>query len=543
MIWCKYSEIIHFLEILIMRNIKQILFFIIAFFVMQSVHAKVTLHGLFRDGMVLQRNVEIPVYGTASEGEKITVIFNKETKTTETKDGKWKVFFKSTKAGGPYKMIIKGENEIVLKKILVGDVWICGGQSNMQWKLSQAEFTEEDLKNAKNKKIRLYTVSRRPSPKLETEVPERDKGWVVCTAENAKQFSAVGYFFGEKIQTEIGVPIGLIASNWGGTAAELWTPKKTLNTNPEFAYMHGLYEVAVKDYPKRFARHEKQLKIWEQQKANGLKGKALGRKPKVPSGSGKDDDRSRPSSLYNGMIQPLVEFPIKGVIWYQGEANAHTYKRCTEYSKLFPAMIKAWRKSWEQDDLPFLFVQLAAFKKVNEAPEDPEWAWLREAQTKTLTLPNTGMASAIDIGMEKKIHPTNKKDVGHRLALNALKIAYGKDIVHSGPTFKSKKIADNKIIITFDNVGSGLTAKDVLLETHQMSSSELKGFAICGEDKKFVWAKAEIKGNQVIVSSPEIKNPIAVRYGWANFPLCNLYNKEGLPAVSFRTDGFSPLKK
>lgn len=518
-----------------MNRVKLFLSVVCTVLTVHTSIAEVKPHGLFRQSMVLQRGVQIPVYGTADEGEEITVTFKKETKTAIAKDGKWKVFFKSAKAGGPYKMTIKGKNNaITISDILVGDVWICGGQSNMQRPLSKADYTDKDLKSGSNKKIRLYTVSFRPAAELEPDIPKNDNGWVNCSEKTALEFSGTGFYFGQKLYSEINIPVGLISSAVGGTAAELWTPEKVLAASPDFSYKFGEYDELVKSYPEREEKYKKELEEWNKNKQ--------GRKPRKIKGTGEYNDAARPSSLYNGMINPLIDFPVKGVTFYQGEANSHTFESCQEYGKLFPAMISAWRTGWKNEELPFFFVQLAAFKKVNNLPEDSEWSWLRESQAKALSLPNTGMALAIDIGMEQDIHPTNKKDVGYRLALNALKTVYSKNIVHSGPTFASHEIADNKVIITFDNIGSGLVAKDVLLETYRMNADELKGFAVCGEDEKFIWADAEIEGNKVIVSSAKVKKPIAVRYAWANFPLCNLYNKEGLPAGPFRTDNFEAPK-
>jgi sialate O-acetylesterase len=286
--------------------------------------------------------------------------------------------------------------------------------------------------------------------------------------------------FGRKLNEDLGVPIGLIDANKGGTRAELWMPKDLFGETP-------------------------------------------------PSENG-------PSSLYNGIIAPLQPFAIKGVIWYQGESNAGTVADCLAYGTTFPSLITAWRRDWGQRDFPFLFVQLASFRKKAEEPVDELWPLLRDSQVKALSLPNTGMAVAIDLGEEDDINPHRKQALAERLALAATRVAYGKDVIISGPTFKKMEIKGSNAVVAFDNVGGGLVARDVVLDKYHLGAAELRGFAVCGGDRKFVWAHAEIVGDTVVVSSPEVSDPVAVRYAWSDFPLCNLYNVEGLPAVPFRTD-------
>jgi sialate O-acetylesterase len=425
------------------------------------------------------------------------------------------------KAGGPYEMTFSGKNKITIKNIMVGEVWVCSGQSNMQWSVKQSANPEQEIADANYPDIRLFTVARKVA---EQPQPDCSGNWTLCSPETVPDFSAVGYFFGRELHKELNVPIGLIHTSWGGTPAEAWTRREALEKERDCAPILQRYDDAMANYPQAKKEYEQKLEEWKQV---AEKAKAEGEKaPRRPRAPFKPGHPHSPAGLYNAMIAPLIPFSIQGAIWYQGESNAG---RAYQYRKLFPAMIRNWRKDWGQGNFSFLFVQLANFRDVKPEPAESDWAELREAQLMTLSLQNTGMAVIIDIGEAKDIHPKNKQDVGRRLALWALAKNHRKDIVYSGPIYKSKsmKVEGNKIILHFDHVGGGLVAD---------GGEPLKGFAVAGADRKFVWANATIDGDTVVVSSDEVSEPVAVRYAWADNPVCNLYNKEGLPASGFRTD-------
>jgi sialate O-acetylesterase len=471
-----------------------------------TARADVKLPALISDGMVLQQEMAVPLWGWADEGESVTVEFQNQKVTTTARDGKWTVQLKPLKAGGPFTLTVSGKNGIELKNVLVGEVWICGGQSNMEWRLRQSDNAEAEIAAAKYPMIRLFNT---PRAELDAPITDVKAEWKECSPETAAAFSAVGYYFGRDLHKARNVPVGLIHNAVGGSPAESWTSAGVLNNDAE-------YKQFAADYPKRMGQYEKAM---EKYKEDSEKAKAEN-KP-APRAPGKP---WMPSGLYNGMLAPLAPYAIKGVIWYQGEANAG---RAYQYRRLFPTMIRDWRELWAQGDFPFLFVQLAAFGPNSQTPGESDWAELREAQLMTLSAsPKTGMALAIDVGNYDSIHPTNKQPVGERLALAARAVAYGEKIVYSGPVYQSMKIEGDKVVLNFQHAGGGLEAR----------GGELKGFIIAGEDKVWREAKAEIKGDRVIVSSPEVSKPAAVRYAWAKYPTCNLYNKEGLPATPFRTD-------
>ena len=438
--------------------------------------------GLFSDNAVLQQGIAAPVWGFADNGEKVTVKFQAQELSTEAKDGKWMVRLAPLKAGGPFDMTITGSNTIELKNILVGEVWVCSGQSNMAFTLDRADNATQAIAASSDPMLRLFTAPRKASW---TPLDDVEASWVLCNPDTAKSFTAVGYFFGRDLRKALNVPVGLIHTSWGGTAAQTWTSPDGFKALPEYA---------------QYVADE-----------NAAKGTGA----------------NHPSVLYNAMINPLIPYAIKGAIWYQGEANAsNAYK----YRALFPTMIKSWRDACGEGSFPFLFVQLAPFAGGQKPLREDSWAELREAQLLTTkTCPNTGMAVITDVGDPTNIHPTRKEPVGGRLALAARKIAYGESIVYSGPIYKGMKVSGGSITLYFDHVGGGLVAKD----------GDLKGFTIAGTDTKFVNATASIVGgNKVVVSSPSVPNPTAVRYGWANCPVVNLWNKDGLPASPFRTDDF-----
>jgi len=631
----------------------------------------IKLPKLFTDHMVLQQEMNVPIWGTANPGGLIAIQFlNQKVKTVANAAGEWNVKLKPLKAGGPFELKIIGQDTIVIQDVLVGEVWIGSGQSNMEMPLAgwgQVLDFEKEIAEANYPNLRLFQVNRTVSLTPKKIIPA--DGWKTCTPENIPEFSSTAYFFGRKIHKELDLPIGLIHSSWGGTIVETWMSPQSLEAYPEFRTRISqlnniqkrfekdyqdkspdqIFDVMMQEWYKELLSKDRGLKNpdgkwfknsinvsnwktmslpanWENEGLPGLDGIVWFRKevdlpaswvgkeltlhlsavddidstyfngkligtndvwdaprdysiPKDLVKQGKNyitvrvqdnqggggiwgdpdllkisannksislagewyynigldwneltsiplnpNNPNHPTLLSNGMIEPLIPFAFRGAIWYQGESNAG---RAYQYRTLFPGLLRDWRQRWGQGDFPFLFVQLANFMATKEEPEDDSWAELREAQFKTLDEPNTGMAVAIDIGDAEDIHPKNKQEVGRRLALNALKIAYNKDIIPSGPLYQSFKIEGNKIRLTFNNIGDRLKIKD---------GDELKGFAIAENNKKFYWAKAKIEGNEVVVWHPEIKTPVAVRYGWAANPICNLYNSADLPASPFRTD-------
>jgi sialate O-acetylesterase len=468
-----------------------------------SARAEVRLPALFSDNMVLQQGTKVPVWGWADDGEQVTVRFRGQTVRTTAEGGKWMVTLKSLKAGGPDKFVFEGKNKIEIKNVLVGEVWVCSGQSNMELPIERSFESTNDIAASANSMLRLFKV-----PHVKPSEPQTDvkAAWRECGPDTLRGFSAVAYYFGRDLQKARNVPVALIETCWGGSPAEVWMSRDALAANPTYKRdILDAYDVEVK---------------------KAAESNPPGRKPAW-----------RPTELYNGMIAPLLPCAIKGAIWYQGESNAG---RAQQYRTLFPDMIRNWRRDWRAGDFTFLAVQLAPYDKVKkrpleaitEKPVESDWAELREAQLLvTKVLPKVGMAVITDVGEKDDIHPRKKQPVGARLALAARGIAYGEKIEYSGPLYKSMKVKGKEAVITFDHAQSGLEARD----------GDLKGFAICGPDKQFVWAKAEIQGDTVVVSSPQVTHPVAVRYGWADFPVVNLWNKAGLPASPFRTDDFPML--
>lgn len=485
-------------------------------------HAEVKLNPLFSSGMVLQRNTEVPVWGTAAKGEQVTVQFQGQTLTaTAGKDGDWKVRLLNLKAGGPYPLAVKGVNTLEIPNVLVGEVWICSGQSNMAFALQQATSASRHVAEARNPNLHVFQVGFNPA---DTPQNEAKGEWVECTPESAGKFSAVAYFFGRDLQKALGVPVGLIQTAVGGTPAEAWSSRGTLEANPEFKGILNTYAQAVKNYPQAKEQYDAAVVKYKEAAAEAKRqGTTAPRPPQVPFGP---DNPRRPSCLYNGMIAPLIPYAIRGAIWYQGESNA---SRAAEYRALYPAMIQNWRDEWGRGNFPFLGVQLAPFKKISSQPQESDWAELREAQLlATRTMLKVGMAVITDVGEEDDIHPRQKEPVGARLALLARRMAYGEKVTASGPEYDTMRVEDGRIVLKFRNAGGGLVAKD----------GPLKGFAICGKDRVWANAMAEIQGDRVVVWNRNISEPVAVRFGWADYPVVNLWNKDGLPATPFRTDDF-----
>lgn len=627
--------------------------------------ATVKLPQVFSDNMVLQRNAPVNVWGWADAGEKITVRFHKQGKSTKAdKEGNWKIILDPETAGGPFELEVSGRNTILFKGVLVGEVWICSGQSNMEFALRAAMNAKDEIKAANYPEIRELRVAKNTS-----FVPLKDitaASWKICSPDTAGSFSAVAFFFARKLQETLKVPVGLIHTSWGGSNVETWTSQEALAAHPDFKDM---LDPGPSDFPdiKRRKResmlstinafeqgdmkaddtgnwknanyndsrwstikapgfwegqglpdldgivwYRKEIVLTEEQAAKGgvielamiddsdesyVNGVKVGethdnylalRKYPIPPGvlkAGKNviaikvtdtgvgggihgeaanmqftagtgfsqslagdwkikvdtasiqyastsGPNAYPSLLYNAMIAPVIPYTIKGAIWYQGEANAD---RAYQYRTTFPLMIRDWRARWKEGDFPFYFVQLSSWDASKQnGLKGSQWAELREAQLKTLSLPNAGMAVTIDIGDAKDIHPTNKQDVGLRLALNALNKTYGVDLVPNGPVYRSLVVKGKEAILYFTDKGSGLMAKD--------KYGYLKGFTIAGSDQQFKWAKAVISGDTVIVYSDDVNEPVAVRYGWADDAGdANLYNKEGLPASPFRTDNWQGL--
>jgi sialate O-acetylesterase len=626
-------------------------------------NANVQLPLLFSDGMVLQRDKPIPVWGWADANEKIEVHFNNQiVKTRADKSGKWIVRLKAEMAGGPYKMAIKGKNNIVINNVLVGEVWICSGQSNMELTVDRAMNAKQEINNSDFPMIRQFIVEKDLSASSKSELAAGK--WEVSNKTTVGNFTAIGYFFAKKLYAELNIPIGIINTSWGGTCVETWTSREAFENSYEFKEMiaqipeiniDSLLKNQTKFVSERIEKIQgskindsdqssfKELSfndanwpemqapgLWENQQLSNFDGVVWMRKSFVISkedaandallelakiddmdvtyingievGTTNQYDKKRvyeiplktlkegknviaikivdysggggiwgvasdlklvlqstvlplsgkwkfnvteiktevspnsyPSLLYNAMINPLIPYAFQGVLWYQGEANVG---RANQYKKAFPVMINDWRTKWKQGDFPFYFVQLSSFDEFGGNSENgSKWAELREAQTYTVqTVANTGMAVTTDIGNPIDIHPTNKQEVGKRLSAIALHNIYNKEIVSSGPAFKSLEIKENQILITFDNIGSGLMTTD--------KYGYIKGFELAGSDKVFHYAKAYINKNKVVVFNENIKNPVAIHYGWADDASdSNLYNKEAFPASSFRTDDWETLTK
>ena len=631
----------------------------LALLMTSPVSAQFSLSRLVSDNMVLQRNQENPVWGWAPPGGGVELsMLGKTYNAVADLDGKWRITLSPMDAGGPYEMTVKsGAEQLLVKNILIGEVWVCSGQSNMEWTLFNTDDAAAEIGAAKDDLIRHFKVPREGSFALEDKLPGGE--WVVNDPKTAGQFTAVGYYFAKELRKKLNVPVGLINTSWGGSSIEAWTAadvqmegnsrealallqqnrekermmnRKKLEAvtgplplkdagmdgnNPVWAgfmlddrewdamELPQLWEEAQLPHLDGIVWFRKTITLSEEMANAGIElglakiddsdqvwvnGKKVGgmeqaynelRKYRVDpqilkagenliavrvedtgggggiygdaanlyvsSGSEKltlagdwkykvgeyreavAGSHQTPTMLYNYMIHPMLGYGIKGAIWYQGESNAGGTRAFT-YREQFPAMIADWRQKWGQGDFPFLFVQLANFMPALAEPADSDWAMLRESQSQTLaSSPNTGQAVIIDIGEADDIHPRNKKDVGYRLALGARKVAYGEDLVYSGPVYRSHEINADKVVLQFDHQGSGLMARD--------KYGYLKGFAIAGADQKFYWAKATISGDKVVVWSEKVPQPVAVRYGWANNPDdANLYNQEGLPASPFRTD-------
>ena len=481
------------------------------------VYADASLPALLADHMVIQHGLPVHIWGMAAPHEAVTVTFRSEMKSaTADDDGRWSVYLSPGEAGGPFDLKVKATNTIVLSDILVGDVWVASGQSNMEFPMSELANAQTEIAAAEYPKIRFFLVKHKPADYPLEDV--ESKGWAACTPETAADSSAVAYFFARHLQQKLGVPIGVIESYWGGTAAESWTSLHALSADAALMPVFAARAKALDAQPTTVLHMLKEDREYEQAVEQArAEGKPLPGRKWHP-----DFAAWAPAALYNGMIAPLTPFAIRGIIWYQGESNSGP-ERASLYARLFQTMIRDWRNAWGEGDFPFLFVQIANW---NAGP-DSEWPEVRNAQRQTLTLKNTGMAVTIDIGDAVDIHPKNKQDVGLRLALAARAIAFGEKLEWSGPLVRQVTQEEHALRVWFDHAG-GLMAKGTA------TAGAVTGFEVAGADGKYSPAEAKIEGESVVVSSSAVPKPVSVRYGWAANPTCNLFNKEGLPASPFQ---------
>jgi sialate O-acetylesterase len=516
--------------------------------------ADVKLPAIISDNMCLQAEKTLPIWGKADPGENVTVTLGDQTQSTSAgPDGKWIVkLHKLSASDQPVELKVVGKNTIEVKNIIVGEVWVASGQSNMEFGFHNAHDASVEGPKAKHPSIRIFNLKKKIAfePQWDCE-----GNWEECTPETVDHTSAVGYFFSHDIHEALHVPVGLIHTSWRGSPAEAWTSLEDLESEPEteklgkrFETIRANIEEAKTKYThETLPKWNAQLDEWKEKYATADEATRRAH-PAPPQPVAPDNDPHVGSVLYNGMIAPIIPFSIEGAIWYQGEANAGNP---VQYRTLFPEMINDWRKHWgeanaDDKELAFYWVQLPNFMARQPEPVQDSGGWpgLREAQHLTLALPNTGEAVTIDIGEETNGHPKNKHEVGHRLALAALHGTYHKDIVFNGPTYRGFEAKGDKAIVKFDNVGGGLIIAAApairLNEPAAEPAKELKGFSIAGEDRQFHWAQAKIEGDTVVVWSDKVSNPVAVRYAWGNNPECNLYNREHLPASPFRTDKWEP---
>ena len=486
--------------------------------------ADVALPDVLSDSLVLQRGVRVPVWGTASPGEAVAVSFAGRTKsTTAGADGRWRVWLDPLRANAtPAVLTVSGRNRIELKDVLVGEVWLVAGQSNMQFTLAETREAKAAIAAASHPLIRLFNVSRqvafrhRPPP-LAT--------WRAATPESVREFSAAGYYFAVEVLKELNVPVGVINSSYGGSQAEAWTPVEYLLASADLKPTVERTKVWDEERPRVKARYEEQIRRWREE---ADRARAAGARPS-PSPPVPDALREYrvASSIYTGMIEPLIPFPVRGAFWYQGESNE---ARAPQYGILLPTLIRAWRERWGQGDFPFGIVQLPNYRDPQTEPADEAWSHLREWQRRTaLSTRNAGLIVTIDVGEARDIHPKNKLDVGRRMARWALAEVYGRKLTAAGPMFRRMKVEGSKLVLTFDDVGKGLRIRD---------GDRLEEFAVAGEDRRWHWAEARIVGrDRVEVWSPRVPRPAAARYAFNNNPRRpNLTNDTGLPASPFRTD-------
>jgi len=496
------------------------LFSFVLFLTAAPLWAAVTVPSVFGDHMVLQRDKPIPLWGRADAAESVTVrIDGSEARTVADDKGLWKVQLPAMAAGGPYTLAIEASNTLSFDDVMVGEVWVCSGQSNMEWPVSRTHNPQKVLETCADGALRLIDIPRTPAGRPQFNV---NAAWKPCAPDTLANFSAVAYFFGCELRRELGVAVGLINTSWGGTRIEPWTPPEGFRSVENCVPIARQIDEANLNYRKTVSALLDPLEVWIGRARAALAAQSdLPAPPPVPVHPLKS--HAKPTGLYNGMIHPLVPYAIRGAIWYQGEANR---TEAMAYHHKMKALINGWRTVWDQGDFPFYYVQLAPFKYRTQDPCELPRLW--EAQTATLSVPHTGMAVTVDIGNVNDIHPRNKLDVGRRLALWALAHDYGKtDLVFSGPLYRSMAREGSKIRIEFDHAAGGLASRD---------GKALSPFEVAGEDRRFVEARAEIDGSTLLVWSDEVPAPVAVRFGWHQEAEPNLINKKGLPASPFRTD-------
>ncbi len=484
-----------------------------------STLADVKPAALFSDHMVLQSGMQVPIWGTASPGERVTVTLNAQRQSTVAQaNGKWLVRLNNLEAGGPFQMTLAGNNTITIRDVLIGEVWLGSGQSNMAFTVSKklASYAgvineEQEIAEANYPQIRMFTGKSAKTYEPQTEIQGE---WLVCNPENVPAFSAVGYFFASDLQNEIRHPVGILTLAFGASTAEAWIRRETLAADPLLKPMLDHFDAAVQFYRANPAAPAEQAPKPPQ---------TINARPGPPPQQQRDpvQDQHYPTVLFNGMINPVIPYAIRGVIWYQGESIVGGDEGVSLYGHVQATLIQDWRKLWGQGDFPFFIVQLAALDNISNNPR------VREGQASVLSMPNTGMAVTIDIGDPKDVHPHNKQALGERLTRIALAKVYDRKIEYSGPVYESMKISGSTIQLSFSHLGGGLADK----------GGPLKWFTIAGADRKYVAAEARIEGDTIVVSNAQLTMPLAVRYAWDNDPEgCNLYNAAGLPAAPFRTD-------
>lgn len=512
-----------------MRKIASLLTPALLVLALSAARAEVKLPNVLSSHMVLQRGRPIHLWGWATPGERVTATLNGASASAAANDlGQWSLYLPPQRAGGPYSVKVSGTNTITLDDVLIGDVWFASGQSNMQLPLmgfpgsAVVSNADEEIRNATHPDIRLLHIPLKASA---YPLRDQDATWTLCTPQTARTFSAAAYFFARDIAQHEHVPVGIIDSSWGGTPGEAWVSMDTLGSDAALMPVFG-YWAHLTDNEADFAR------IDAAQQREDAAAKAANRPAPWHMWRPDDLESWHPSWLYNGMVAPVTPLAIRGVIWYQGATNTN-FQRAAMYERIFKALIGDWRMQWREGNFPFLFVQISSF---TSAPEE-DWAVVREAQRRTLSVANTGMAVTIDIGNPDNVHPADKQDVGHRLALAARALAYGEHIEYSGPIYRQTSIEGDQVRVWFDHASGGLVAK----------GGPLTGFEVAGADHKFVPATARIEhssfGDTVLVSSPQVTDPEFVRYGWANAPVVNLYNDAGLPASPFTSEKEIPRPK
>lgn len=486
--------------------------------------ADVRLPALFSDHMVLQRDAPLSVWGWAAPGERVAVeAGGRRAEATAGPDGRWQVRLEPLAAGGPLDLTVAGRTTRVVRDVLVGDVWLCAGQSNMEMPLEDAAGAETEVPRADRPRLRLFVPAAvTPSDEPQADLPG---AWVVCRPETARTFSAVGYYFGREVQDRLGAAVGLVGAYCGGSPAEAWLSRDAYEADPGLRTIRDHYYAELEGYVRN---REKVLAKWREE---ADRARTDGR-PVPPAPEPLPDLRTlpgRPSALFNALIAPLAPAAIRGALWYQGESNVG---RSEDYARLLQGLIRDWRRHAGQGDFPFLLVQLPNHHERRSQPAESRWADLREAQARALALPRTALAVTIDLGDAADPHPKQKAEVGRRLAFAALAAAYGLDVAHSGPTYESMSLEGRKVRLRFRDTAGGLVAR----------GGRLTGFAVAGDDRRFVWADGRIEGDTVLVWNPGVPRPAAVRYAWADNPECGLYNGAGLPAGPFRTDDW-PLHR